>query len=62
LPIVGDPFWPEMRPDLLADPDPQPPLQLLAQTLTFTDPFTGKTHQFTSKRTLSQWSQDFPMG
>ena len=45
-PIVSDPLY---------GPPPQegaPPLQLLAHTLAFTDPITGKSREFTSRRTL----------
>jgi hypothetical protein len=52
---VGDPFWPEVRPDLLADPYPDPPLQLLAQQLQFTDPFIQIPLTFTSQQRLCAW-------
>ena len=57
LPILGDPFWPEMRPELLSDPDPYPPLQLLAAQLEFTDPIAGESRAFNSRRTLSTWER-----
>lgn len=53
LPILGDPVYPEVT-----DPDPQDyrrPLQLLARVLSFTDPVTGATHRFESRRTLRAW-------
>ncbi|MCL1800698.1 MAG: pseudouridine synthase [Promicromonosporaceae bacterium] len=55
LPIIGDPFWPVLDPESLADPDPDPPLQLLARKLEFADPFTGETHTFISQRKLTAW-------
>ncbi|MFD3516497.1 pseudouridine synthase [Streptomyces sp. NPDC058657] len=54
LPILGDPYFPR-----LTDPAPDDftkPLQLLARTLEFTDPFTGDRHRFESRRTLQAWS------
>lgn len=53
LPILDDPFWPELRAD--ADDDFSRPLQLLARTLTFDDPLTGRTRTFTSRRDLAAW-------
>ncbi len=52
-PIRDDPFYP-----LLLDPDRtdySTPLQLLARTLEFTDPLTGRAHSFASRRTLGRW-------
>jgi tRNA pseudouridine32 synthase/23S rRNA pseudouridine746 synthase len=54
LPILHDPFWPVLRPD--GDEDPTRPLQLLARSLTFDDPFTGATRTFTSRRNLAEWT------
>ena len=55
IPILGDPLYPEV-----AAPTPpgefRRPLQLLARTLEFTDPFTGREHHFTSDRTLLAWT------
>ncbi|MGW4509340.1 RluA family pseudouridine synthase [Streptomyces sp. NPDC004436] len=53
LPILGDPVYPRVT-----DPAPDDyrrPLQLLARTLTFTDPVTGAAHRFESTRTLRAW-------
>lgn len=52
IPILFDPFYP-----VLQDwkEDYEKPLQLLAQKISFTDPFTGKKHQFTSEQTLLDW-------
>ncbi|WP_106267239.1 MULTISPECIES: pseudouridine synthase [Isoptericola] len=53
LPLLHDPFWPELRPD--APDDPERPLQLLARSLAFDDPLTGEPRLFTSRRALSEW-------
>lgn len=53
IPIIGDNFWPELRDtDRLDFSDP---LQLLARSISFTDPFTGRPREFASRRTLSAW-------
>ncbi|MFF0012295.1 RluA family pseudouridine synthase [Streptomyces sp. NPDC005374] len=55
VPILGDPLYP-----VVADPVPagdfRRPLQLLARTLEFTDPVTGREHRFASPRVLPAWS------
>jgi len=51
LPLLGDRFYPEVLPADEAD-DPARPLQLLAQALAFTDPFTGEARRFESRRSL----------
>lgn len=53
LPIVGDPFWPEVLPDDVADAGV--PLQLLARSLAFDDPLTGEPRRFESRRRLAAW-------
>ncbi|WP_255952856.1 RluA family pseudouridine synthase [Streptomyces odontomachi] len=55
LPILGDPFFPELT-GPVADDDFRRPLQLLARTLAFTDPVTGHAHRFTSGRELTAWT------
>ncbi|MBW5482033.1 RluA family pseudouridine synthase [Streptomyces bambusae] len=53
IPILGDPVYPR-----LSDPAPDDyrrPLQLLARTLSFTDPVTGVAHRFESGLTLQAW-------
>jgi len=55
FPIIGDPFWPEMRAELAGDPDPDPPLQLLAKVIEFIDPITGEQRRFESRRSLNCW-------
>ena len=47
-PILGDPFYPEVR----EKQEGEPPLQLLAHRLTFTDPVSGAPHNFISARRL----------
>ncbi|TWH32143.1 tRNA pseudouridine32 synthase / 23S rRNA pseudouridine746 synthase [Isoptericola variabilis J7] len=53
VPILHDPFWPQLRAD--APDDPAHPLQLLARSLAFDDPLTGEPRRFVSRRTLSAW-------
>ncbi len=47
-PILGDPFYPEVR----EKPAGDPPLQLLACRLAFIDPVSGTVRSFTSARRL----------
>ncbi|WP_369143321.1 pseudouridine synthase [Streptomyces sp. R44] len=51
LPILGDPVYPVVRED--GPEDFSRPLQLLARTLEFTDPFTGGARAFESPSVLS---------
>ncbi|MDI1239547.1 MAG: pseudouridine synthase [Polaromonas sp.] len=53
LPIVNDRVYPPLDPT--PEDDYRYPLQLLAQAISFDDPFTGQRRQFSSKRRL-----DFP--
>lgn len=53
IPIVGDDFYPELR-DTPLD-DFTNPLQLLARTLEFDDPLTGRARRFDSERSLATW-------
>jgi tRNA pseudouridine32 synthase / 23S rRNA pseudouridine746 synthase len=48
-PIIGDPFYPAITNKNEGDP----PLQLLANRLAFTDPLSGVSHNFTSTRLVS---------
>ncbi|MFI6424014.1 pseudouridine synthase [Promicromonospora sp. NPDC050880] len=58
LPILHDPFWPELR---ATDPDDfDRPLQLLARSLELTDPLTGRVRRFESRRTLTGWTGRTP--
>lgn len=50
LPIVGDPLYPVVR-DALGD-DFDRPLQLVARSVGFTDPYEGVSRQFSSQATL----------
>ncbi|GAA2809243.1 RluA family pseudouridine synthase [Streptomyces showdoensis] len=51
LPILHDPLYPVVRAD--GPEDHARPLQLLARSLGFTDPFTGEPRRFVSRRPLS---------
>ena len=55
IPILHDQIYPELQPALPPEvpPDFSRPLQLLARTLTFTDPITGQERVFESPRRLS---------
>uniref|UniRef100_A0AAU2A9A6 RNA pseudouridylate synthase n=1 Tax=Streptomyces sp. NBC_00093 TaxID=2975649 RepID=A0AAU2A9A6_9ACTN len=55
VPILGDPLYPVVTGPVVAG-DFRRPLQLLARTLEFTDPITGREHRFVSTRTLRAWS------
>lgn len=55
IPIVNDPFYPEVLERSLDDFTL--PLQLLAKQLRFTDPVDGTERVFTSARTLSVWDE-----
>jgi tRNA pseudouridine32 synthase/23S rRNA pseudouridine746 synthase len=53
IPIEGDPFYPKV---LRGPDDPEDflmPLQLLAQSVSFTDPVTDEAREFVSQRTLT---------
>jgi tRNA pseudouridine32 synthase/23S rRNA pseudouridine746 synthase len=51
LPIVGDGIYPTLTPE--GHTDYANPLQLLAKSIAFTDPLSGKAHHFDSERHLS---------
>ncbi|QFU88906.1 RluA family pseudouridine synthase [Amycolatopsis sp. YIM 10] len=57
IPILGDDFYPVLTETALDDFSR--PLQLLAKTLEFTDPVSGRRRRFESRRTLQAWT-DFP--
>ncbi|MFE3873171.1 RluA family pseudouridine synthase [Kitasatospora sp. NPDC059146] len=59
VPILGDPVYPVVLPEPAPD-DFRRPLQLLASTVEFTDPLTGRERRFESRRTLAAW--DDPSG
>ncbi|WP_372352025.1 RluA family pseudouridine synthase [Streptomyces sp. KL116D] len=54
LPILGDPLYPRIAEPVASD-DFRRPLQLLARTLEFRDPVTGREHRFRSARALAAW-------
>lgn len=53
LPILNDNFYPSFY-DVAPD-DYSAPLQLLARSISFTDPLSGEDRTFTSRRTLEAW-------
>ncbi len=55
LPIVGDRIYPALLPEPApgAAADYTRPLQLLARELSFTDPFSGETRRYLSRRRLA---------
>ncbi|MEV6227628.1 pseudouridine synthase [Saccharopolyspora shandongensis] len=56
IPILGDDLYPVVR-DRAAD-DFTAPLQLLARTLEFTDPVSGRRRRFETRRSLEAWPAD----
>lgn len=56
IPILGDPFYPELT-DVPRD-DFSSPLQLLAESLAFPDPVDGTRREFRSRRSLTGWPTD----
>lgn len=55
LPIVGDQFYPRVLRGPSEAEDFSEPLRLLARSLRFIDPLTGRERHFESRRTLD-WS------
>ncbi|MBO1331766.1 RluA family pseudouridine synthase [Streptomyces sp. VRA16 Mangrove soil] len=55
LPILGDPLYPVVTGPVAPD-DFRRPLQLLARSLEFRDPVTGREHRFVSARALEAWA------
>ncbi|MDX3772668.1 pseudouridine synthase [Chromatiaceae bacterium AAb-1] len=53
MPILHDKYYPQLQPK--QPPQFDKPLQLLASTLHFTDPVSGKLHHFRSERQLTCW-------
>ncbi|MGB1309661.1 MAG: pseudouridine synthase [Leucothrix sp.] len=51
-PILNDPFYPELLPKDRCD-DYSKPLQLLAKSIEFTDPFSNQLRRFESQRSLN---------
>jgi len=56
MPILNDKFYPLLEDEKKLDFSS--PLQLLAKSLTFRDPISGKQQQFQSGRQLSQWQDN----
>ena len=56
IPIVHDPFYPQVLDD--KGDDVSLPLQLLARSIAFTDPLSGEARQFTSQRQLAWLAED----
>ncbi len=54
VPILGDDFYPELTEKPLDDF--RRPLQLLASTLEFRDPFRGTLHRFDTRLELQAWT------
>ena len=57
-PILGDDLYPAILD--VAPGDFSDPLQLLAESIAFTDPVTGQRRSFTTRRTLRQWAAGGP--
>lgn len=54
MPILHDKYYPHLLPKQALQLNT--PLQLLAKTLAFTDPVSGKLHRFSTRFELSAWS------
>jgi tRNA pseudouridine32 synthase/23S rRNA pseudouridine746 synthase len=54
LPLLNDPVYPRLLPED-DEEDWSRPLQLLARSLDFTDPLTGRAMRFESRRRLAAW-------
>ena len=52
MPILNDPWYPQLLPDKAVD-DFSQPLQLLARSIAFTDPVSGEARYFESERQLT---------
>ncbi|WP_031264668.1 pseudouridine synthase [Dietzia sp. UCD-THP] len=57
-PILGDDLYPRVR--TVAPGDFSRPLQLLAETLEFTDPVSGAARRFRTRRSLEEWPSGWP--
>lgn len=55
LPLLYDKYYPELLPKTALEFSQ--PLQLLAKTLSFIDPISGKPQHFSSERQLQSWSE-----
>lgn len=52
MPIVNDRIYPVLYPDVVAGQDYSRPMQLLAKSVEFIDPISGRLRQFESRRSL----------
>ena len=52
-PILGDDLYPDVLQQVPGDFSR--PLQLLAESIAFTDPVTGRPRRFATRRALQQW-------
>ncbi|UVE96736.1 pseudouridine synthase [Dietzia sp. B32] len=59
-PILGDDLYPRVRD--VTPGDFSDPLQLLASSIAFTDPVSGETREFTTRRTLDAWTRGRDQG
>lgn len=57
--ILGDRWYPDLLPE--APDDHSLPLQLLARELEFTDPLSGSTRRFVTRRTLDEAPESEPV-
>jgi tRNA pseudouridine32 synthase/23S rRNA pseudouridine746 synthase len=53
VPIRGDNFYPRLLD--LSPYDYSSPLQLVARSVSFDDPFTGQARRFESRRRFASW-------
>ncbi|WP_443208648.1 pseudouridine synthase [Rhodococcus rhodochrous] len=58
IPILGDNLYPEVYE--VGPQDYSNPLQLLARSVSFHDPITGRPTRFVSRRNLAAWSNSTP--
>ena len=58
IPILGDSLYPEVHE--VAPQDYSSPLQLLARSVSFDDPITGRSTRFVSRRNLAAWGNSTP--
>ncbi len=59
IPILGDPLYPVLAEAVASGrEDRTTPLQLLARSVAFTDPWTGRAVEVTSAKSLSAWPAD----
>ena len=59
-PILGDDLYPRVLD--VAPGDFSTPLQLLAESIAFTDPVSGEKREFATRRTLDAWTREQDQG